>query len=241
MPAICQAIRSSVSSSRWRSLRRSALGVAAACVLGSNAALAQDDAATDWNDTFYMLGALMADQLIELAPDADELDAMIDGLRDRFGDETPRVDMAEQGDRIPQLIAERRQVALGSVRADGAAYLQAFVDDGGTLTESGLAYRITSPGEGEPPLPTDLIEVHYEGRLIDGTVFDSSYQRGEPARFPLNNVIPGWVEGLQLIAPGGEITLVIPSELAYGDEGSPPVIPGGATLVFDVELIAIDE
>lgn len=240
MPALCEAIRPAVSSSRRRRLRRSALAVATACVLGSNVALAEEGAA-DWNDTFYMLGALMADQLIELAPDADELDALVDGLRDRFGDETPRVDMAEQGERIPQLIAERQQAARGAVRADGAAYLQAFVDEGGTLTESGLAYRITNPGEGEPPLPTDLIEVHYEGRLIDGTVFDSSYQRGETARFPLNNVIPGWVEGLQLIAPGGEITLVIPSELGYGDEGSPPVIPGGATLVFDVELIAIDE
>ena len=106
-------------------------------------------------------------------------------------------------------------------------------------TESGLQYRILSPGEGESPTAQSTVECHYKGWLDDGTVFDSSYERGQPAAFPLNRVIAGWTEGLQLIKEGGKIELVIPSNLGYGDRGAPPTIPGGATLHFEVELLEI--
>lgn len=106
-------------------------------------------------------------------------------------------------------------------------------------TASGLKYKIVRPGGEKKPKPSDTVQCHYKGWLDDGTVFDSSYDRGEPAEFPLSGVIAGWTEGLQLIGEGGEIELEIPSHLGYGEAGSPPKIPGGATLHFKVELLAI--
>jgi FKBP-type peptidyl-prolyl cis-trans isomerase len=104
---------------------------------------------------------------------------------------------------------------------------------------SGLYYQVVTPGTGDFPKPTDVVKVHYTGTLVNGTVFDSSVQRGEPAEFPLNGVIPGWTEGLQKIAKGGKIKLYVPYQLAYGEEGRPPTIPPSATLLFDVELLDI--
>ena len=106
-------------------------------------------------------------------------------------------------------------------------------------TDSGLQYEILVEGEGEHPGPTDQVEVHYEGALEDGTVFDSSYERGNPAVLPLNAVIKGWTEGLQLMKPGGKYRFTIPPELAYGSKGHSKVIPANSTLVFEVELISV--
>lgn len=109
-----------------------------------------------------------------------------------------------------------------------------------TTTGSGLQYEILEEGEGDSPGPKDRVKVHYQGTLEDGTVFDSSIDRGEPAVFPLNAVIPGWTEGLQLMKPGAKFRFVIPPDLAYGDGGA-GVIPAGATLIFEVELLAVEE
>ena len=111
--------------------------------------------------------------------------------------------------------------------------------DGVTVTDSGLHYEILREGDGASPGPTDTVEVHYEGTLTDGTKFDSSYDRGKTIEFPLNGVIPGWTEGLQLMREGAKYRFVIPSGLAYGPRGIPGVIPGGATLRFDVELVKV--
>ncbi len=105
-----------------------------------------------------------------------------------------------------------------------------------TATSTGLKYRILRKGEGDRPTTRDEVTVHYRGWLDDGTEFDSSYKRGEPASFPLGGVIPGWTEGMQLVGEGGKIELEIPGELGYGSRGSPPVIPPDATLHFIVEL-----
>ncbi|MCK5072501.1 MAG: FKBP-type peptidyl-prolyl cis-trans isomerase, partial [Bacteriovoracaceae bacterium] len=122
----------------------------------------------------------------------------------------------------------------------GKKYLESFLKkEDGKKTGSGLAYKIVTDGKGELPKSEDTVEVHYHGTLIDGTVFDSSKDRGKTVSFPLNRVIKGWKEGLQLIREGGKIKLVIPSDLGYGDQGAPPKIPGGSTLLFDVELIKI--
>ncbi|MEQ8637921.1 FKBP-type peptidyl-prolyl cis-trans isomerase [Gimesia maris] len=107
-------------------------------------------------------------------------------------------------------------------------------------TASGLKYRIVREGSDTKPGPTDHVTVHYRGTLEDGTEFDSSYSRGQTISFPLNGVIRGWTEGLQLIGEGGEVELIIPSELGYGAQGMPPVIPGGATLHFRVELFKVN-
>ena len=133
-------------------------------------------------------------------------------------------------------------IALSRAAA-AAAGLKALDDaakeDGATQTASGLVILSLEDGDGASPTAADTVEVHYEGKLVDGTVFDSSYARGETISFPLSGVIKGWTEGLQLMKTGGKAKLTIPSDIAYGDSGSPPTIPPKSTLIFTVELIAI--
>ena len=112
-------------------------------------------------------------------------------------------------------------------------------NDGVQSTESGLQYKVIQEGEGASPSASSTVEVHYEGWLIDGTVFDSSYKRGQTISFPLNGVIPGWTEGLQLMKEGSIYELTIPSDLGYGPQGMPGAIPPAATLIFKVELIKV--
>ena len=107
-------------------------------------------------------------------------------------------------------------------------------------TKSGLQYRVLREGSGKSPKATNNVRVHYKGTLIDGTQFDSSYDRGAPITFPLNRVIPGWTEGVQLMKEGAKYEFVIPANLAYGNRGAGKVIPGGATLVFEVELLKVE-
>jgi FKBP-type peptidyl-prolyl cis-trans isomerase FkpA len=126
---------------------------------------------------------------------------------------------------------------------DPATY-KAFIEKaasepGAARTGSGMVYRDITPGTGASPKRTDTVKVNYKGTLIDGTEFDSSYKRNEPAEFPLNQVIPCWTEGVQHMKVGGKAQLVCPAATAYGEGGSPPTIPGGATLVFEIELLAI--
>jgi FKBP-type peptidyl-prolyl cis-trans isomerase FkpA len=123
---------------------------------------------------------------------------------------------------------------------DSKAYLEkAAAQPGAVRTDSGLIYRELRAGSGGSPSRTDTVTVNYRGTLVDGTEFDSSYKRNEPASFPLNQVIPCWTEGVQKMKVGGKSELVCPASIAYGDGGSPPTIPGGATLVFEVELLRI--
>lgn len=124
--------------------------------------------------------------------------------------------------------------------AEGEAFLARNAGkDGIVTTASGLQYEVLSAGDGASPAATDEVEVHYAGRLLDGTEFDSSYKRGQPIAFPLNRVIAGWTEGVQLMKVGAKHRLYIPSDLAYGPAGRPPVIPQNAVLIFDVELLDI--
>jgi FKBP-type peptidyl-prolyl cis-trans isomerase FkpA len=123
--------------------------------------------------------------------------------------------------------------------ADAKAALdKAAAEPGAIRTPSGLVYREIRAGTGESPKATDAVTVNYRGTLPNGTEFDSSYKRNEPAQFPLNQVIPCWTEGLQRMKVGGKSRLVCPANLAYGERGSPPDIPGGATLIFEVELLS---
>ena len=130
--------------------------------------------------------------------------------------------------------------AAATEKEAGKAYLaKAATEKGATKTKSGLIYSEIKAGKGDSPKATDKVKVHYHGTLTDGTVFDSSVKRGEPATFPLNGVIPCWTEGVQLMKPGGKAKLVCPSEIAYGDRGAPPTIKPGSTLVFEVELLEV--
>jgi FKBP-type peptidyl-prolyl cis-trans isomerase FkpA len=129
-----------------------------------------------------------------------------------------------------------------SSKPEGAAFLdKAAAEPGAVRTPSGLVYRELRPGNGPSPRATDVVTVHYRGTLTDGTEFDSSYKRNQPAQFPLSQVIPCWTEGVQRMKVGGKAQLVCPAEIAYGERGSPPVIPGGATLVFEIELLGVGQ
>lgn len=123
-------------------------------------------------------------------------------------------------------------------KAAGVAYLaENGKKEGWKTSSSGLQYKIITAGEGAHPTAKDVVKVHYAGRLIDGTEFDSSYKRGEPIEFELGNLIPAWVEAVPMLGKGGKIELAVPAALGYGERGSPPTIPGGATLLFTVELL----
>jgi len=131
------------------------------------------------------------------------------------------------------------KIIVKSLSKSQLAYLKEnATKEGVVTTDSGLQYKVIEEGSGEFPTELSEVTVHYTGKLIDGSTFDSSVDRGEPLTFPLNRVIPGWTEGLMLMKPGGKMTLYIPYNLGYGDKGHPPVIPAFATLIFDVELIS---
>ena len=137
---------------------------------------------------------------------------------------------------------QMEQMASDAVENEklGKDYLAANADKDGVVTlESGLQYKVLTDGQGATPALDSKVEVHYRGTLIDGTEFDSSYSRGTPASFPVNGVIPGWTEALQLMKEGDKWQLVIPSQLAYAERGAPPVIPPNAALVFEVELLKV--
>lgn len=190
--------------------------------------------------TFYSIGTMFGSRLGTLNPSEDEMNALTQGLKDAAQNKKPEVDPMQYQTKVQEMFKTRMEVVAKKTKTEGAAFVEKFLkDEGGQKTESGLAYKVITPGSDKKPKAEDTVEVHYHGTLADGTVFDSSVERGQKVTFPLNRVIKGWTEGLQLIGEGGKVKLVIPSDLAYGDNGAPPKIPGGATLVFEVELFAI--
>ena len=164
----------------------------------------------------------------------------VDGAEARLTDEEINAEMNAFQERR-QAEAEAERVAVSQANLDeGIAYMgEMSSNEEVQITESGLQYIVVAAGEGDSPTLDDSVEVHYEGRLIDGTVFDSSYARGQTVTFGVTQVIPGWTEGLQLMKPGGNFKFIIPQELGYGEGGAGQMIGPNATLVFDVELISI--
>jgi FKBP-type peptidyl-prolyl cis-trans isomerase len=143
--------------------------------------------------------------------------------------------------KIQALQAAREASSADGEKKSGEAYLaKAAAEPGAQKTASGLVYSSVTEGTGASPKATDVVKVHYKGTTIDGKVFDSSIERNEPATFPLNGVIPCWTEGVQLMKVGGKSRLICPSDTAYGDRGAPPDIKPGATLIFEVELLGIE-
>lgn len=173
----------------------------------------------------------------------EEVASFMAGLDAARRGEELDVDLQTVGPIIAKFIQNKFETRMAEVKAEeearSASFWEALKADGqATLTASGLGYELLSPGGERKPLATDQVRVHYTGRLLDGKVFDSSVERGEPYETSLGQVIPGWTEGLQLVGEGGKIRLYVPPQLAYGDYGSGD-IPPGATLIFDVELISI--
>lgn len=193
----------------------------------------------DDQKTLYTLGFLQGGNLSNMEWKDAEKAALIQGFKDALNKKEAKVKVADYRRNIPTLMRDKVKMAADKTKTDGKNYIEKFLkEEGAQKTESGLAYKMIKEGTGETPKETDTVKVHYHGTLVDGKVFDSSVDRGEPISFPLNRVIKGWTEGLQKVKVGGKIKLVIPSDLAYGDGGNRQ-IPGGSTLLFDVELLEI--
>jgi FKBP-type peptidyl-prolyl cis-trans isomerase FkpA len=196
--------------------------------------------ATEDDKTLYALGMVVGTRVASLKLQPADMEKVSKGFNDGALGKTAQVDMNKYGPLIEQL-ARTRAGANAQVEKDKAkAYLEtAAKEPGAVATPSGLVFKSLQPGSGPKPQPTSTVSVNYEGKLTDGTVFDASAKHGGPAEFPLNGVIPCWTEGLQRMSVGEKARLVCPSSIAYGDPGRPPTIPGGATLVFEVELLSI--
>ena len=201
---------------------------------------------TDIERASYAYGMDVASSMERSGLELD-IDAFVQGFRDTLTGETPLLGNAEKMQVMQDFAEQMREKQMaeadavaGSNLTEGAAFLEANkTAEGVKVTDSGLQYIMVEEGTGPSPSATSRVKVHYTGTLIDGTKFDSSYDRGQPAEFPLNGVIPAWTEAVQLMKVGGKIKIFAPPDIAYGDRGAPPVIGPNATLIFDIELIEI--
>ena len=214
--------------------------LAAALVLSAGSATAADPK-TDDDKTLYALGLLMARDLATLNLSAEEAGMVASGLTAGATGADPAVDLDTYGPKIQGFAQARIAAGATAEKEASAAYVQKMADTkGAETTDSGLVYIELSEGSGPSPAATDTVRVHYHGTLRDGTVFDSSVDRGEPISFALNGVIPCWTEGVQKMKVGGKSRLICPSDIAYGDRGAGADIKPGAALNFEVELLGIE-
>jgi len=209
--------------------------LAATAVRAENGALKNDD-----QKTLYALGAILGQKISILSLKDADLKYVSMGLSDTAQGKKPAVDVPAYAPKIDALAQARQQERAAPEKKAAKTFLdEAAKAKGAVTTPSGLIFLEVKKGSGASPKATDTVKVHYHGTLRDGSVFDSSIKRGTPAEFPLNGVIPCWTEGVQKMKVGGKARLVCPSTIAYGDEGRPPVIPSGAALAFEVELLSI--
>ena len=224
-----------------------AVAIASVSLLVAVSAMAADESPfkTPKEKNSYMLGMNLGKQLKQNDVEVD-FDVYLRGLKDAMSDKAllneeqfREAMMAFQTDLREKSMAKRK-VESDKARKAGEDFLaENKKKEGIVTTASGLQYKVETKGTGKVPTTTDTVVCHYRGTLTDGTEFDSSYKRGMPAEFPVTGVIKGWTEALQLMPVGSKWKLFIPSNLAYGENGSPPKIPGGAALIFDIELVDI--
>ncbi|MBL7858611.1 MAG: FKBP-type peptidyl-prolyl cis-trans isomerase [Cyclobacteriaceae bacterium] len=189
----------------------------------------------------YGLGVLIASNLKQQAGDSLNLDILAVGIKDVFQGKPLKMDQQECSTIVQQYIQENMDKKSVKVKAESQAFLDKNkTNEGVQVTASGLQYKVITSGKGKAPLASDNVTVHYIGKLTDGSEFDNSVTRGEPATFGVNQVIPGWTEALQLMHEGDKWILYIPHELGYGEQGAGGVIPPFATLIFEVELIKVN-
>jgi FKBP-type peptidyl-prolyl cis-trans isomerase FkpA/FKBP-type peptidyl-prolyl cis-trans isomerase FklB len=223
-------------------MKRIVSGVAAIAMLSAaDAALAAEPKSED-QKVLYAIGLALSQSLNDFALSEAELEVVKSGITDGALKRPNSVDVQAYLPKIQQLAQARASVVADKEKKAGDAFLaKAAAEPGVKKTASGAIVKTLKEGSGAAPAATDRVKVHYQGTLLDGTVFDSSIKRGAPATFPLNGVIKCWTEGLQLMKVGGKSRLVCPANIAYGDRGSPPTIKPGATLVFEVELLSIEK
>jgi FKBP-type peptidyl-prolyl cis-trans isomerase FkpA/FKBP-type peptidyl-prolyl cis-trans isomerase FklB len=204
------------------------------------ASLAQPELKTEEQKTLYALGLVIAQNLSSFALSPADLEIVKAGIADGVTSKDKKVDLQTYGPKIQELQKTRVTAAAVPERKAGQAFVdKAAAEKGAVKTPSGAIVTTLKPGTGPSPTASEKVKVHYHGTLMDGTVFDSSVQRGEPITFPLSGVIKCWTEGVQQMKVGGKSRLVCPADTAYGDRGAPPKIKPGATLVFEVELLEI--
>lgn len=195
---------------------------------------------TEEQKMLYALGVAVSRNISGFALSPAELEFVNSGMADGALGRPHQVDMQVYGPKLQAFLQARTAAGAEREKKAGAAFLdKAAAESGARKTAGGAIVRHLKEGTGPSPTANSTVRVHYHGTLTDGTVFDSSVKRGEPTTFPLGNVIRCWTEGLQLMKVGGKSRLVCPSDIAYGDRGSPPMIRPGATLVFEVDLLEI--
>ena len=209
-------------------------------LLASLSPAAAQELKSEEDKTLYALGIALSRQLDAFGLKPGELETVKAGLTDGVLGHPHKVEPQEYMGKIQALRSARTAVVAAAEKKAGEAYLaKAAAEPNAKKLDSGVILVTLKPGTGPSPKATDKVKVHYHGTLTDGTVFDSSVQRGQPATFPLNGVIKCWTEGVQQMKVGGKSRLVCPPDVAYGDRGAPPRIKPGATLVFEVELLEI--
>lgn len=189
----------------------------------------------------YALGLSLGQNMLSSGVKTLEFDDMVAGMKAIMGGEKLALSFEEAQQVLNTFFSELEEKAAGAAKADGEKFLEENKKrEGVKVTASGLQYEVLEATIGQKPKATDKVKVHYEGTLTDGTVFDSSYRRGEPITFGLNQVIAGWTEGLQLMSVGSKYKLYIPYQLGYGERGAGASIPPYAALIFTVELLGIE-
>ncbi len=196
------------------------------------------------NDTVkvsYSLGVNIASNLKKQGLDTIDAEAFKQALIDVYSGDSVKISEQEANQYLQNYFTNLQEIKSEKMKEESQKFLEKNAErEGVKVTPSGLQYEVVKMGEGDKPSATDQVTVHYKGMLIDGSVFDSSYDRGQPATFGLNQVIPGWTEGLQLMPVGSKFIFYIPYELGYGERGAGQNIPPYATLIFEVELLKIN-
>ena len=203
---------------------------------------------TDKQKLSYALGLDLGSYFKSLGEELD-LEMLQQGMEHSYSGVKPLLSSEEAAQIQQKFVQKQREEQLKQTMesiAENQEAAEKFLEEnagkeGVVTTESGLQYMVMTEGEGPKPSEDDIVKVHYKGYLLDGTEFDSSFSRGEPAVFPLNQVIPGWTEAVQLMNVGSKYKIFLPPELAYGDRGAPPDIQPGSMLIFEVELLDIEE
>jgi len=190
----------------------------------------------------YSLGLSIGQNLVQSGVKEINSEDFVAGMKDVLAGNNPQISMQEAQTVLNSFFHDLEEKAAGAAKAEGEKFLAENAKRAGVkVTASGLQYEVIDGTLGQKPKATDKVKVHYEGTLVDGTVFDSSYRRGEPISFALNQVIAGWTEGLQLMSIGSKYKLYIPYNLGYGERGAGAQIPPYSALIFTVELLGINE